>query len=503
MNRKLIVCCDGLWREPSSSQPLEHIAQQALEQAYTTGRKSSLLTGHNSNVLKFTYALNPKHSPEHDGTSLNVNNAVNSNTANKTINSKSAENRQLIYYHPGNKTQSLIKRWFTSHLGSHIHEQILLSYQFLMTNYRQGDEIFLLGASQGAYSVRSLADLISTIGILKAEDLPYLDEAYQYYRTPIERRGHGKFYHVHQLAQHAQEANRTPYIQFLGVWDTVGGQGAPTPVFHSASQWQHIGFHSTELSHQVENAYQALALDETQSLFSPDLWTDKPETAHVKQVWFSGSHLDVCGGNLNTGLSDISLQWMIEQAQKHGLSFDLDYLSQICQPNLETPIHNSETRLDKTLGQAGLHSPHIRLPKTPSFGMQYNQKGIEESVHPSVQLRLASKLVESPDITESQISQLPLSETEVNMNTTAKNKESERRHKRRTPLKNESGLLHVNGKTHACLLLDITQGQGLRIQSALEIPKGSDITIDGTEIGPLYGKVVWHRGTQTGISLAA
>jgi len=30
-------------------------------------------------------------------------------------------------------------------------------------------------------------------------------------------------------------------------------------------------------------------------------------------VWFPGSHQDVGGGNLHTGLSDGALQWMIER----------------------------------------------------------------------------------------------------------------------------------------------------------------------------------------------
>lgn len=481
MNKKLIVCCDGLWREPSASQTIEKMAQQAL----ISGDQASLIPNSISNVLKFTYALNPKHSPEHDGTNI----------------SSTLNNQQLIYYHPGNQSKGLIQRWLSNQLGAHTHQQILSVYEFLITNYRPGDKIYILGASQGAYSARSIAGLISTLGILKPEDLPYLDEAFQYYQTPIEQRGHGKFYHVHQLAQHAQEANRIPQIEFLGVWDCVGGNGAPLPIFNSASHWRHLGFHNTKLSSQVKNAYHALALDETQRGFTPDLWTDKHDGSHVKQVWFSGSHLDICGGGTQSGLADITLQWMIEQAEHHGLSFDHDYLSKICQPDLEKNITHSDSQFDKTLDRTGIHKIHIRQPKTTQFGLAHDQSAINETVHPSVQLRLAGKLVESPDVTEKQIVALPLSEATDSLTTNLN--DYERRTKRRTPLQNETGLLHLNGKIHACLLLDITQGQGIRIQSALEIPKGSVITIDGTKIGPLHGKVVWHKGTQTGIELAA
>jgi hypothetical protein len=41
-----------------------------------------------------------------------------------------------------------------------------IAYAFLAENYMPGDEIFLLGFSRGAFTARSIAGLIATVGLL-------------------------------------------------------------------------------------------------------------------------------------------------------------------------------------------------------------------------------------------------------------------------------------------------------------------------------------------------
>jgi uncharacterized protein (DUF2235 family) len=73
-------------------------------------------------------------------------------------------------------------------------------------------------------------------------------------------------------------------------------------------------FHNTALSPIVENAFQALALDERRVPFQPMLW-ENPENLDVnlKQTWFSGAHTNVGGGYEYTEVSDITLAWMLDQ----------------------------------------------------------------------------------------------------------------------------------------------------------------------------------------------
>jgi hypothetical protein len=75
----------------------------------------------------------------------------------------------------------------------------------------------------------------------------------------------------------------------------------------------------------VLNACHALAVDERRREFPPTLWTPPSPPVPgqtLEQVWFSGVHCDVGGGYPESGLSDITLSWMMGKAAKLGLELD-------------------------------------------------------------------------------------------------------------------------------------------------------------------------------------
>jgi hypothetical protein len=109
-------------------------------------------------------------------------------------------------------------------------------------------------------------------------------------------------------------------IKMIGVWDTVGSLGLPAlvggidPVLY--------GFLDTGLHSDVLNAYQALAINERRYEFPATMWTSVPAPGQtIEQVWFSGVHCDVGGSYPETGLSDITLSWMMWKAKVLGLEF--------------------------------------------------------------------------------------------------------------------------------------------------------------------------------------
>jgi hypothetical protein len=55
-----------------------------------------------------------------------------------------------------------------------------------------------------------------------------------------------------------------------------------------------------------------------------------PQETHdeenFEQRWFPGVHSDVGGGVPDTGLSDVTLEWMAEKATRHGLRMDLRHV---------------------------------------------------------------------------------------------------------------------------------------------------------------------------------
>ncbi len=114
-------------------------------------------------------------------------------------------------------------------------------------------------------------------------------------------------------------------IRFIGVWDTVGALGIPSAGGRLARRFnRRYEFHDTTLSSKVGEAYQALAIDERRGPFVPTIWSKSdmaPPTQRLEQVWFTGSHSDVGGGNRHHGLSDIALCWMLEKARGAGLAF--------------------------------------------------------------------------------------------------------------------------------------------------------------------------------------
>ena len=90
-----------------------------------------------------------------------------------------------------------------------------------------------------------------------------------------------------------------------------------------------VGFHDTTLGDTVEHAVQALAVDEKRGPYVPTLWTQAADAAalagqSVLQVWFPGVHSDIGGGYGDKGIGDITWDFMMRQAARHGLVIDSD-----------------------------------------------------------------------------------------------------------------------------------------------------------------------------------
>ena len=92
-------------------------------------------------------------------------------------------------------------------------------------------------------------------------------------------------------------------------------------------------FYDTSLHECIENAFQALALDEQRAPFSPALW-EKPRGSktNLKQVWFPGVHSNVGGGYDDAELANITLAWMVSRLEPF-LDFRPDYLINLYQQN--------------------------------------------------------------------------------------------------------------------------------------------------------------------------
>lgn len=202
--------------------------------------------------------------------------------------------------------------------GAGLDQHILDGYTHLVDAYEDGDEVFVVGFSRGAYAARSMVGMIRNCGLVRKEFAEArVLVAYGIYRT----RDDGPDSAAAQAFR--SMFSRPLTIRFLGVWDTVGELGIP---FHFADRLNRdfYKFHDTALSKIVDNAYQALALDEHRDVYQACLW-DPPEkpSQTLEQRWFIGAHADVGGGYRERKLSDLALRWMQERATALGLGLTL------------------------------------------------------------------------------------------------------------------------------------------------------------------------------------
>lgn len=223
-------------------------------------------------------------------------------------------------------TTSLERRVVGGAIGKGTRARIKATYHYLCKNYnrKRGDQVFLFGFSRGAFAARSLAGFAGRVGLLFADKLKHVERAYEIYEKSEDPNQTELADFLEQLTGVRVVTADSDYylpMHFLGVWDTVASLGLP-----SRRAW--FDAHFTErlqidVPPSVMKARHALALHELRGLFEPLLWKPSGHT-DLKQVWFSGSHADVGGGYEagQTGLSDIALRWMANEAKLCDLGLD-------------------------------------------------------------------------------------------------------------------------------------------------------------------------------------
>jgi uncharacterized protein (DUF2235 family) len=308
--KKLIVCCDGTWMNS--------------DLGWVDGHPQTP-----SNVTRLARAINPENRQLHP---------------------------QIIYYQSGiGSNGTFLNHVFGGGLALGLSENVREAYGFLVNNYQQGDtpetndSIILVGFSRGAFTARSVAGLIGGIGLLKQSGMQYFYPIFEDWEgagdskyTPILPKYCPGFnisvdpVHTNEYikAYSAELARlgltRKVDITAVGVWDTVGSLGLPVPplvqMMGLPTSVHKYRFYDTGIDEHIKNAFQALALDEHRSAFTPTVWEKKEGSkTNLKQCWFSGVHSDVGGSYDDTAASDITLAWMMSQLAPF-IEFNEEYL---------------------------------------------------------------------------------------------------------------------------------------------------------------------------------
>ena len=235
----------------------------------------------------------------------------------ESIKDKSVDGSAQIKWYDEGVGSKWYDRYLGGGIGAGLEINIIQGYEFLAQNYQEGDEVYVLGFSRGAYTARSLVGMIRNCGLIYPKHLSLrVAMAYGIYRT----RGDA----VDSFTAKAFRAAfcREIKIKFIGVWDTVGALGIPLHVLQDVNM-KFYEFHDTQLSNIVDNAYHALAVDEYRQDYKATLWDpDVAPTQNLEQRWFIGAHCDVGGGYADRRLSDMTLRWMQDKASSLGLALD-------------------------------------------------------------------------------------------------------------------------------------------------------------------------------------
>ncbi|MCG7985192.1 MAG: DUF2235 domain-containing protein [Candidatus Thiodiazotropha lotti] len=272
---------------------------------------------------------------------------------------------QVAYYDNGVGTSAFTPiAIFGLAFGFGLARNVKQMYRFLCNTYQVGDEIYCFGFSRGAFTIRVLAAMVASEGIInrsnrsEREMQRLVNAAYRHYRkqhfTPsflswplaplrdllislwwkiIKQPAYNPTDNLHHESDFTQKDKSL--IDFLGVWDTVDAYGFPISELTRA--WDMVVWplsaKDRDLSPRIARACHALALDEQRKSFEPMLWNEtgipsyeRIQDERISQVWFAGVHANVGGGYPDDSLSMVSLDWMLKQCeqtegQEDGLKF--------------------------------------------------------------------------------------------------------------------------------------------------------------------------------------
>lgn len=252
--------------------------------------------------------------------------------------------------------------------GEGVVRRIRDAYAWLVDHHVPGAEIYVFGFSRGAFSARSLVQLISCCGLTRPEarERWTASMAFAHYEEIAEENAF-PIWKLRYWQKNPTEAPRNwqpgvadrilmdnaavqvVKVKMAGLWDTVGAIGKDALKNHG-SITQKSAMHNVRPTKAQLRGYHAIAIDEHRPMFDVTLWrTFVPAgekdailaryAKYYEQRWFIGAHSDVGGGYDDDRLPDYSLAWMLGKASSLGLAFRKQVTPQ--PDGWKAPIHDS------------------------------------------------------------------------------------------------------------------------------------------------------------------
>lgn len=255
------------------------------------------------------------------------------------------------YTNMSNKVNNVVDKFLGGVYGAGFEATIEGGLTFLVNNYEKGDSVYVFGFSRGAAIANAITYFIEWLG-----GLPTKTDAYylpHFLRSYIDHEGtqtsEEALNKINESKNKKKDKNKRLKfedfnlikIKVLGLWDSVlslGGKLIPVN--------ERTFFFKEEVATCVEHAYQALAVDEKRSDFTPSIWKKCNSEQTMEQRWFPGVHANIGGGYKNDGLANIALHWMIDKAKKHDLQFDAVFLG-FYKEDLSAQLNDSRSFFNK------------------------------------------------------------------------------------------------------------------------------------------------------------
>jgi len=195
--------------------------------------------------------------------------------------------QQSFYYSGVGTYGNKLLQWFNAGLAlpsMDVAKIINAAASDLAKHYQPQDEVFIFGFSRGAAIARRFAAA------------------------------------VNQNVQKYKPNTPPIRIRFMGVFDTVASIGFPN-LDDDEKPISDVKFENCTVADTVDSALHIVSLDEKRTAFMPTLMAyDKQR---VTETWFAGAHSDIGGGYRYDGLSDITLNYLLDEFTRRGLGLDI------------------------------------------------------------------------------------------------------------------------------------------------------------------------------------
>jgi uncharacterized protein (DUF2235 family) len=209
--------------------------------------------------------------------------------------------RQIAFYDDGVGTSSFkLFAVLGGIFGFGLKRNVIDIYSFCCRNYQPGDRIYCFGFSRGAFTIRIVAALIASQGLVpynnnEGDLARFATDAYRQYRRRfnsgilkylgyigVDVRGLRDFAirlwrRLCRQTVSAPPLTDVESIHFVGIWDTVDAYGGPIEEMTRAIDywlWP-LSMPDRFMSAKVHRACHALSLEDERDAFRPVIWDER------------------------------------------------------------------------------------------------------------------------------------------------------------------------------------------------------------------------------------